>query len=519
MKIVSYHVPSNPVDTCILKYNGQNSTGSNLKFFLDSSDFETIAVFRHLDYDVAGLLKMLNLTDSQLIELFETKKLYVSPYTLEYVPNKYFSIRLGWQKGAQFVNFSNMHQYMQYEISEENSVEIAKETGETVCKVLTELELSPRSLVSPIRAWEKEILANLDLPTVADIPNQAAEFAYKCTHGGWVEGFQKGHWIESYDYDVRSAYGYFTAQLLDTRQGKWIHSKDYQPGAYYGYCDGIVTIDSGFSPILFSKDNEQHFTPVGTWNTFLTKEEIDFIREYKIGSFEIADGWWWIPEDELVYPLEDMIGWLYEQKEMRSGLERDVVKRIIAGIWGKFLEARGEKIGKYFNPVWGAEVESRTRLATAKFVLDNKLEDDLLHVAVDGVLTSRPVELVDNSKMGDWKLSTTGACFVVSSGVVAIDGKNGVGDFTLRYDWLMDKILDKPDAGEYIMTKPSVVTLGKARVTNHLDQIGQMTDITKAVDVEYELKRSYPEYPKTGRELLRNKYKSIPWDISVIIDK
>ncbi len=520
MQIIGYHIPSNPVDNTIVRCDVENTIGQDLQFLMSySADDEIITVFRHLDYDVANLLKLLDLQPVQLIKLFETKQLYLAPYTLEYVPNKYFSIRQGWGHNAPFVNFSNIHQYLHYEISEEQPAKVAKETGELVYKSLVELELSPKSLVSPIRIWEKEILTTLDLPTIEDIPEQAAKFAYECTHGGWIESFQKGHWLESYDYDMRSAYGYFTAQLLDLRYGKWIHSQEYQSEAYYGYCDGIVSIDSSFSPIVYSKSSEQCYTPVGTWNTCLTKEEIDFIRKYKLGNFKITDGWWWIPQEQLVFPLEEMINWLYVEKEKRTGISRDIVKRIIAGIWGKFLEVRNGNMGRYFNPVWGAEVESRTRLAVAKFVLDNKLENNVLHLAVDGVLSSKPVKLIDNGNMGDWKLSAQSACFVVSSGVVAIEDRIGVGDFALRYDWLTEHVLEKPDTAEYVMSKPSVITLGKARVTNRLDMIGQMEDIAKAVDVEYEMKRNYAEYPKSGRELLKNKYKSLPWDISVICEK
>lgn len=524
MNIVSYHIPSNPVDNIILRHNGNTASGNTLQFMMQDANSNTIASFRHLDYDVAGLLKLLKLSSTQLIKLFETKQLYLSPYTLEYVPRKYFSIRYGFGRGAPFINLSNMHQYLHYDLTEEQPGKTAFEVANEVYSILQDIGLDVNSLVSPIRAWEREVLSDLDLPNSDDIPTQASEFAYKCTHGGWVESFRKGHWPEAFDYDIKSAYGKFTRELLDTRQGKWINSKEYQPDAYYGYCDVTVEITAKFSPIMYDKSSEQQFTPTGTWDTFLTKAEIDFIRDYKLGKIDISNGWWWIPNTELIYPLESMIDWLYDEKEKRTGLAREVIKRIMSGIWGKFLEIRKDKEGNqrqgdFFNPVWGAEVESRTRLAVAKFVLDNNLEDDLLHIAVDGVVSSRPVKLGNNSSIGDWKLSTTGACFVISSGVVAIENKNGIGDFALKYDWLMDKILDKPDNIEYIMSKPSIITLGIARKTNRLDMIGQMEDVTKVVDVEYEMKRNYPEYPVNGRELLKNKYKSIPWDISVICSK
>ena len=66
------------------------------------------------------------------------------------------------------------------------------------------------------------------------------------------------------------------------------------------------------------------------------------------------------------------------------------------------------------------------------------------------------------------------------------------------------------------MTKLSPVTLRRAVQENKLDKLGALEDITKTVDVAYELKRAYRESPKTGGELLSGQYKSTPWDISVV---
>ena len=62
----------------------------------------------------------------------------------------------------------------------------------------------------------------------------------------------------------------------------------------------------------------------------------------------------------------------------------------MAGIWGYTLSVNYDgELGDYFNSVWGVEVESRTRLEVARFVLDNNLLDNLLSIAVDGVLVSK----------------------------------------------------------------------------------------------------------------------------------
>ena len=93
---------------------------------------------------------------------------------------------------------------------------------------------------------------------------------------------------------------------------------------------------------------------------------------------------------KIINPLKGVITWLYQRKEQSSSLEKKVYKRIMAGIWGRMLQVmQTGELGDYFNPVWGVEVESRTRLEVARFVLDNNLQDNLLSIAVDGVLVSK----------------------------------------------------------------------------------------------------------------------------------
>jgi len=189
-----------------------------------------------------------------------------------------------------------------------------------------------------------------------------------------------------------SAYPYQLSQLADIRSGVWIHSNQYELDAYYGYAYGMVTINSDFSPIIFPKSNEQSFTPKGSWERCCTKEQIDYLYWYKRGTFEVYNGWWWYP-DKIVQPLKGVMEWLYSKKEQATGIDKMVIKRIMAGTWGRTLQItqKGEP-GDFFNPCWGAEVESRTALEVARFVIDNKLEDNLLSIAVDGVLTSKEAE-------------------------------------------------------------------------------------------------------------------------------
>ena len=120
--------------------------------------------------------------------------------------------------------------------------------------------------------------------------------------------------------------------------------------------------------------------------------------------------------------------------------------------------------------------------------------------------------------MGSWSLSSRGSAIIISSGVVAVQGKDedATADFSLRYEWLKSEIEKNPNASEYQMTKYSPITLAVAVRQNKLSRLGELEVITKTVDVDYELKRAYRETPQCGRTLLRRRFKSLPWDISLV---
>lgn len=394
MNITGYHISPDLIATSDSKIRREPPWLD----FLFNGEGDTIKVAYHLDYAVANLLRMMGIPESQLRTLNDKGELRFRGYRFKYIPKKFFSIAYG----SQFAVFSDMAQYMdnwtlnsEYDERPEDlalrKAHVAQQIGIEVYDALTKLGLHPKSLVSPISAFEKEVLSKMDLPSLEDIPEEAAEYAYNCTHGPWVEALQKGH-FETEDWDLKSAYPFQLSQLIDIRKGHWVKSEKYEPEAYYGYAKGMVNITADFSPIVYSKTEEQNFTPKGQWETYLTKEEIDFIDKYKLGSFEIYDGWWFFP-NEIVRPLEGIMNWLYLKKEGTKGLEKKVLKRIAAGCWGKLLEVNHDgELGDYFQTCWGVEVESRTRLEVARFVLDNNLQDNLLSIAVDGVLVSKGVE-------------------------------------------------------------------------------------------------------------------------------
>jgi len=525
MKIIGYHLGLNT----IANSEGEIRTqGPWLDWLLDQSQPGTIQCFYNLDADVARLLRLIRLDPTEGKKLISRGRLYIRPYTLRYIPKKFFSIDKGFGHGHQFATFNDMSQYhppvqtTAYECPKRilGRANKAAITGEEVYEILTSLGLHPNSLVSPIRAFQRETLNKIDLPTVDHIPGPAGEFAYRCCKGSWLECFKRGHY-ETWDYDIASGYPYFASLLPDIRQGKWIHSRTkYPPTDGIGFHKGKVTIWSDFSPIIHKPGRDLSFTPRGTWETYLTSREWAFITGYSLGTFECEESWRWestVDPKHLNYPLYQIMTWLHNEKERGGDLRRDVIKRIMAGIYGKMLEVRQfdkNAMGPLFNPVYAAEIETNTRLEVARLALDNGIIP--LHVAVDGLLVDQELPIVESGAMGSWKLTSHGPALVMGSGAIAIQGRKGVGDFSLDYDSILEYIRANPGASNQVMKKSSTLTLAKALNLNKWDCLGLLADNERSVEFLTEEKRMYIREPEQVGDLLSSNYESVPWDISII---
>lgn len=488
------------------------AAGRNVQFLVDEA--ADLNCFYHLNYNVACLLKMMGITQEQagkLIKGFYT----MGGYKMRYLPGKFFSI----EACGKYAQFCDTYQYHADELwrqsPDDNHRDLAKrakEIGDEVLGALQSIGLTPLTLTSPIRAYQIEVLNNLDLPTVDDIPEQAGQYAYACVKGNLLEAYKIGHFDKVYDYDIVSAYPSEMAKLLDIRKGKWKHTKEHQPNATYGFCKVSVDIQSPLSPIIYAKRTQggnQNYAPKGTWPDCLTKAQIDAVRYRNIGGVEIEDGWWW-SVDYPLRPYERIIDELYEHKEKNTGLRRTVIKRVPNGLWGKSLEIHGEQMGDLFNPVYGSVVETNTEIKVIGFCLDNGI--DPIHIAVDGVLALKDKTNGLSGELGGWKKTNEGACFVMGAGTVALDGKRGKGDFSLDYHWVADQIEQHPDAHEYTLTKPAAVSLPMA-LRGNWDKLGTMQEISRTIDVSSEDKRLFLKLPETGKDLYDKVYESEPLDV------
>jgi len=328
--------------------------------------------------------------------------------------------------------------------------------------------------------------------------------------------------MPTFDYDLTSAFPSIAKDLIDIRYCNWKPSNKYQPEAVYGYVKCKVTIYDSVrvSPILTKDEGGNLISFTGTVEEYLTKGELDFIDKWGIGEYKILEGWWAIPKTKsLPQPLEEPMTKLLAYKQ-QTGLQAALAKRMSTGIYGKMGEERKEEFGPHFNPCYFAEISTQARLKVATFLYENGIGPgdnegikSLLHISVDGALVSEPLKgfkdtRIPKSKDGEWRLNSIAPAIIVSSGLVFHADKKPKG---LTFDAVLEMIKEHPKVGHYEKRLRRRLTLADALAQENLEDMGKEVEMTSSLDF-YKLSadRDFNKLPKTGQQLLNNKYKSKP---------
>lgn len=385
---------------------------------------------------------------------------------------------------------------------------------------LATMGLSPRKYTSPIAIFRDIYLTPRttasgwrtkggDLPSIEKIPKEAILWASDCTGRLWIEMHQCGKFNHIYDYDLKQAFSRAATTMQDTRECQWVHSKHIPKLAVYGVAKGTIEINPNVSvsPILFAREGEVHKSPTGSWTGFLMLQEIQFIRKWKIGAFVIEDGYWAVPT-RIKYPLLHLIDHVNRWRTTEDRFIDLFAKRVANGLVGLFSEEWADTFGPNYNPILAATIQTIVRLRVADLIYRYKVIKDLVHVSVDGFMSTIPLQLTEQDRE-DWRCTYEGNALVVSSGLVYWGDKKPHG---LTLDDLIAMMKANPDSNVYRKTIRRMVTLGEA-VEGDIRTLGTMRDYSAAIDLSGEHDRVFPTCPRTGKELLRKKFKSRPFRI------
>lgn len=503
-----------------------------LEFFNYDGYADSLLVSFNLDFDAGVLLKWFG--EPLCRDLVNNIRISVADYGIEYIPSKYLQFRFG----NLFIRIFDVAQYfrgtLEYcantylnmskkdvggkvfydkDYGRQDLVEycvddavIAQGLGEYVVTAFNRLDVTVGSLASPAGILESYVLDHLMMRNpVSSIPVKALEMSMHCFSGAWFENFKAGTFPNTYRYDVVSAYPNIVRSLLDISCGDWIHDVTRPQDAVYGYLRVQVDVPRSLriTPIVFKAADGNVFYPWGRWHSFMTWNEVKWLREHG-GTVKVYDAWWFVPIIA-VTPWSGVVDKFFKVKKNSApdSMEQWSSKIALAGMYGKFLQHRGGHGGRLYNPVYADEITSRVRLMMADAALLKP--DKVIAVMSDCVSSDGPLPLKCGKELGDW--SRTGPESTVRLGPVQYEAANQDKVFR-RIPW-RSLLSSDPNLEEYAVVRTSPMSLVQAVRQNRFTDVGVFDERRVTFNIrKLGWKRFWPVRPGKGGDLLTSRYES-----------
>jgi hypothetical protein len=435
-------------------YNLEYDTNAILKF-LDRKDRLHIAEFNYVDHEDFRIsliprkeLKISKVKNDKLLhstvfydlaQFYNFKKLAdlaeTTPYSKVYVNDisaidgdKYYNDK-------DYNTLLNERCYIDCKIT----IEKANELTNAVHK-LTILN-KWRSNASISRNYVLSNLAkNLKLPTP-----KLLDVALKTYHAGHIETNQIGLFSNVHNYDIKSAYPSFIANLYET-SGGYLHNSEYEPDTAYSYYDIEIDYKNEYVSPLWFNIHGKNYHPNGKFNTKVTKTELEYLI-LEGCDFKILSAHHLTKDKYTEQPFYDIIHDLYNERlkckddESKQDIEK-VIKIILNSIYGVTLNTIHKKViadsffetdlwsvidGKMvfytnefkatnmYNPVYGCDTTAQTR---SKLFTDfrNKFHK-IISINTDGVYMTGTTNNIKISKnLGDYGYKNFDQIMVMGSG-------------------------------------------------------------------------------------------------------
>jgi len=383
-----------------------------------------------------------------------------------------------------------------------------------------QLGIYPRNFISPASISEREFRKSCWMPRVDKLPRELLTYAYNAYKGGWFEVLQRGYFPEVYQYDINSAYPSEVAQLLDIQYGDWVKSSDYQPKAAYGFIKAEVDIDfCPLSPIMVRLPSV-NYNPVGRWETFITKQEFDYINQH-LGKATVIDGWWFFPW-EYTRPFKRKVKHLFQAKREAEAEGEELVamvsKLLLNSLYGKFFQKNphreGVKTGQLFNPIYASIICAQVRLKIHQAIKDRAGE--VIMIATDSVMTTAPLNLNHGDTLGGWRLADQGEAVVLGSGIYTLRGKEIKSRFrglkaTKRFDWfdLLQEEARNGNSSKITLHLDRAIGLPEA-LSGDFERLACFVSQPRTIDINFDHKRFWLKKFNSASEVLSQQHKSAP---------
>lgn len=339
-------------------------------------------------------------------------------------------------------------------------------------------------------------------------------FACEAYAGGKFEVTTRGRFT-GHEYDINSAYPFEMSKLIDLKDAKVLYSPDPPPDATYGFARVKVHFPKPFNHPLPVKIKQLNTYPIGTFQTTITKNELEWLRSHGIAVKVLEAYWIRCATDRTPYAacIDDLWNLKGEYKDKDPGMYY-TVKTFINGFYGKTVQLTKQpngdlKAGPGWNPVYGAIITANTRLRVSDF--QRKLGKSCLAVHTDSVLTTRRVpDSTLGSSLGQWAHETSGDGVIIASGIYQIGKKLADRGFRLMKGptWL-DRLESAGCASEIHLKETRPLSWLDALHRSRPNDINLFLDLDKTLNLNCDRKR-YWTRKATGASLLRGAEHSTP---------
>jgi hypothetical protein len=535
-----------------------------LKFLTHSRFRNSFNWFFNIRFDFESIIKLID-DINILTDLYNNKWIKYDNYKISYLDGKYINIIDDNNHSFHYYDVANFFQTSLNEASKKylnktkndniNSAQLNIDLDywlknkEEIIKyciqdaILTKqiadylLNLMKKSVnFIPLKMYSKGsysqeyFLKNCYIPTINNIDPNVLKYAYNSYSGGRFELIQRGYFDNSYTYDIKSAYPYQMANLIDITKGKWQYTKAYRDNAYYGYylCN-IIYYDEILSPFM-QRVSGLNIYPNGIFQQYLTQNEIYFIRNnFNTVDIEVIDGYVFYPTKE-IFPLRNKILDLYFWKERETDEDiKYMVKIILNSLYGKFIQKVGGNTGSLFNPMYAAEITANTRLELLNFVLNNnvgknKILKNLIGFSTDSVHSRIKLSETNNNpdwqNLGDFKLDFEGRGIFIMSDIYSVWNKKEKKDkfrgFSIKIDGestniqqICGKSILEPKYN-YYQFRPMHLGESLKRIDHDYKKVNVWSRMQKTIDLNGDMKRLWDKNFETGWDCFIENHQSIP---------